>query len=54
MYFDEPADSPLAAAPIRSQHVGRFVLAANGLVLLLLGILPQKLMTMCVAAVANL
>jgi NADH-quinone oxidoreductase subunit N len=51
MYFDEPAAE---TGPVRAQHVGRFVLAANGLVLLLLGIVPQKLMVMCVAAVAAL
>jgi NADH-quinone oxidoreductase subunit N len=52
MYFDEPA--PEASAPVREQYVGRFVLAANGLFLLVLGILPGNLMAMCVAAVAAL
>jgi NADH-quinone oxidoreductase subunit N len=51
MYFDEPAAE---TGPVAAQHVGRFVLAANGLVLLVLGIVPQKLMVMCVAAVAAL
>src|SRR4051812_9486131 len=51
MYFDEPAAE---TGPVRAQHVGRFVLAANGLFLLVIGIVPQKLMTMCVAAVAAL
>ena len=51
MYFDEPAGE---TAPVRAQPVGRFVLGANGLLLLLLGILPQSLMALCVAAVAAL
>ena len=51
MYFDEPVAE---TGPIRAQHVGRFVLAANGLILLILGIVPQNLMQMCVAAVASL
>jgi NADH-quinone oxidoreductase subunit N len=54
MYFDEVSDSPGASGPVRSQHVGRFVLGANGLFLLVLGILPQNLMALCVAAVASL
>ena len=54
MYFDEPSDSPAGSAPVRAQPVGRFVLAANGLFLLVLGIVPQNLMAMCVAAVAAL
>jgi NADH-quinone oxidoreductase subunit N len=51
MYFDEPAD----AAPVAG-HPGpmRLVLAANGLGLLLIGILPQPLMSLCFAAMALL
>jgi NADH-quinone oxidoreductase subunit N len=51
MYFDEPAGQ---TAPVRALPVGRFVLGANGLLLLVLGILPQSLMALCVAAVAAL
>ena len=51
MYFDEPVGE---TAPVRAQPVGGFVLGANGLFLLLLGILPQGLMALCVAAVAAL
>jgi NADH-quinone oxidoreductase subunit N len=51
MYFDEPLGE---TGPVRAQHVGRFVLAANGLFLLVLGIVPQNLMALCVAAVAAL
>jgi NADH-quinone oxidoreductase subunit N len=51
MYFDEPTTQ---TDPVRAQPVGRFVLAANGLLLLVVGILPQSLMAMCVAAVASL
>lgn len=51
MYFDEPAD----AAPVAG-HPGpmRLVLAANGLGLLLIGVLPQPLMSLCFAAMALL
>jgi NADH-quinone oxidoreductase subunit N len=52
MYFDEPVVD--ASTPIRQQHVGRFVIAANGLFLLVLGIVPQNLMALCLAAVAAL
>jgi NADH-quinone oxidoreductase subunit N len=47
MYFDDP----VAAQPVRPQPVGRLVLSANGLFLLLLGILPQTLMAMCKTAI---
>jgi NADH-quinone oxidoreductase subunit N len=52
MYFDEPVAE--ASTPIRQQHVARFVIAANGLFLLVLGIVPQNLMALCLAAVAAL
>ena len=51
MYFDEPVGE---TGPVPARPVGRFVLAANGLSLLIFGILPQTLMVMCVAAVAAL
>jgi NADH-quinone oxidoreductase subunit N len=47
MYFDDPA----AAQPVRPQPVGRLVLSANGLFLLVFGILPQSLMAMCKTAI---
>ncbi len=47
MYFDDP----VAAQPVRPQPVGRLVLSANGLLLLLVGILPQSLMAMCKTAI---
>jgi NADH-quinone oxidoreductase subunit N len=46
MYFDEPVD----AEPIAARNDNRFLLSANGLALLLFGILPQPLMGMCVVA----
>jgi NADH-quinone oxidoreductase subunit N len=49
MYFDDPKDT----API-PRHSGRALLSANGLVLLLFGILPQPLMSLCFIAVASL
>src|SRR5947208_3973398 len=50
MYFDEPVE----AMPVRVQPAARLVLSANGLFLLVLGIIPQSLMAMCAAAVARL
>ena len=50
MYFDEPVE----AQPVRVQPAARLVLSANGLFLLVLGILPQSLMAMCAMAVARL
>ena len=50
MYFDDP----VGASTVRTQPVGRLVLSANGLFLLVLGILPQTLMLLCVAAVERL
>jgi len=47
MYFDDP----VAAQPVRPQPAGRLVLSANGLFLLLVGILPQDLMAMCQVAI---
>jgi NADH-quinone oxidoreductase subunit N len=49
MYFDDPVDD----APIESRGDTRVLLSANGLVLLLLGILPQPLMGLCVVALAS-
>ncbi len=46
MYFDEPVD----AEPIAARNDNRVLLSANGLALLLFGILPQPLMGMCVVA----
>ena len=51
MYFDEPEG---AAHAVAAQPVGRLVLSANALLLLVLGVLPQNLMAMCVAAVNRL
>ena len=50
MYFDEP----VAPSTVRPQPAGRVVLSANGLFLLLLGLLPQSLMAICAAAVPAL
>ncbi len=47
MYFDEPLD----AAPLQPTVSASAVMAANGLLLLLLGILPGPLMNLCVTAV---
>ncbi|MFO7543072.1 MAG: NADH-quinone oxidoreductase subunit NuoN [Thiobacillus sp.] len=47
MYFDTPND----AAPIVTSPDTRFIMSANGLAVLALGILPQPLMTVCVQAI---
>jgi NADH-quinone oxidoreductase subunit N len=47
MYFDTPHDtSPIAACPD-----ARIIMSANGLAVLVLGILPQPLMAVCVHAI---
>jgi NADH-quinone oxidoreductase subunit N len=50
MYFDEP----VGEMAVRVQPAARLVLSANGLFLLVVGIIPQSLMAMCAAAVARL
>jgi NADH-quinone oxidoreductase subunit N len=50
MYFDEPAD----AAPLEGPREMRTLLTANGLALLVFGILPQPLMQICFAAIQAL
>jgi NADH-quinone oxidoreductase subunit N len=49
MYFDDPVD----ANPIAVRGDTRILLSANGLALLLLGILPQTLMGICVIALTS-
>ena len=51
MYFDEP----VIAAPVYEQPQGvRVLMSVNGLALLALGILPQPLMAVCLAAIKGL
>lgn len=50
MYFDEPAHD----APIRAPWDMRAVLSVNGALLLILGILPGALMTLCARAVVQM
>jgi NADH-quinone oxidoreductase subunit N len=47
MYFDEPRDS----APLASGLDARMLLSANGLAVLVLGIVPGPLMALCLAAI---
>jgi len=49
MYFDDPIDR----SPLDTRADTRALLSANGLLLLLLGILPQPLMGLCVIALAQ-
>jgi NADH-quinone oxidoreductase subunit N len=49
MYFDEPSDT----APIEARGDTRVLLSANGLALLLFGILPQPLMGLCAVALVQ-
>ena len=49
MYFDEPADR----SPIDARGDTGVVLSANGLALLLFGILPQPIMGLCAVALVN-
>jgi NADH-quinone oxidoreductase subunit N len=47
MYFDDPVD----AAPIEARADMRMLLSANGVAVLALGIVPQPLMGLCLAAI---
>ena len=49
MYFDEPVDT----SPIESRKDTRVLLSANGLSLLVFGILPQPLMGLCAVALVQ-
>ncbi|HEY6281635.1 MAG TPA: NADH-quinone oxidoreductase subunit NuoN [Burkholderiales bacterium] len=49
MYFDEPEDH----APILPQQDARVLMGANGLAMLVLGILPHPLMALCVNSIAR-
>jgi NADH-quinone oxidoreductase subunit N len=49
MYFDDPVER----APIEAPRAAGVILSANGLALLVLGILPQPLMGLCVVALAQ-
>jgi NADH-quinone oxidoreductase subunit N len=49
MYFDDPVDD----APIEPRGDTRVLLSANGLLLLLFGVLPQPLMGLCVVALTQ-
>jgi NADH-quinone oxidoreductase subunit N len=50
MYFDDPRD----AMPVRPRLGMGILMSANGLALLLFGILPQLLMGVCFVAIASL
>jgi NADH-quinone oxidoreductase subunit N len=49
MYFDEPVDE----SPIAAPGDARALLSANGLALLVLGVLPQYLMGLCTLAITQ-
>src|SRR5216117_2830494 len=50
MYFDEPKE----AGPVPGHSEMRALLSVNGVILLVLGILPQKLMQLCYVAINSL
>jgi NADH-quinone oxidoreductase subunit N len=50
MYFDEPKD----ATPVTGDRDMRLLLSANGLALLVIGILPQPLMSICFDSIKSL
>jgi len=55
MYFDEPKDDAAAAPSFDTQSFGaRLLLSANGIALLVLGLLPQGLMSLCFVAIKSL
>jgi NADH-quinone oxidoreductase subunit N len=49
MYFDEPADT----TPIQAALDMRVLISANGLLIAILGIMPQALMSLCVFALMS-
>ncbi|BBB67333.1 NADH-quinone oxidoreductase subunit N [Undibacterium sp. YM2] len=49
MYFDDPVDN----SPIVASADMRMVLSVNGLIVVVMGILPGSLMTACVNAISN-
>ena len=51
MYFDEPKE---AAALAEGSLAFRFLLSTNGIALVLLGLLPQRLMDLCLTAISAL
>jgi len=50
MYFDEPTDS----SPIEAGADVRWLLSANGLAVLILGVMPGGLMALCLAAMQSI
>jgi len=50
VYFDEPQED---AGPIQASCASRGLMSVNGLLVLLLGVLPGGLMTLCVQAIAR-
>jgi NADH-quinone oxidoreductase subunit N len=50
MYFDEPKD----AHPVNARRSFRVLLSANGLAMLVFGLMPQPLMALCLAAILAL
>ena len=50
MYFDEPKES----FPVSAHRGFRYALSVNGLALLILGIVPQRLMEICLVAIQAL
>ena len=49
MYFDEPIDH----APIQAPFDMRIVLGINAISLLVIGLMPQKLMELCIYAITR-
>jgi len=49
MYFDEPQDS----TPIAGDFCKRTILALNGIAVLVLGLIPSPLLTVCLQAVRH-
>jgi NADH-quinone oxidoreductase subunit N len=54
MYFDDLRDSPLGPRLQGGSAAMRWLLSTNGMALLALGILPQGLMALCLAAIQSL
>jgi NADH-quinone oxidoreductase subunit N len=54
MYFDEVVAAPGVSGPVAGPQEMRWLLSANGIALLVLGLIPQPLMSLCFVAIKSL
>jgi NADH-quinone oxidoreductase subunit N len=54
MYFDDVVAAPGVSGPVAGPQEMRLLLSANGIALLVLGLIPQPLMSLCFVAIKSL